>query len=134
PVDVSAACPVLRAWNLHDDLDSRGAILFRRFASRALASVGGVVANPTAFSTAFDANDPVNTPRGLNSGSPQVKQALADAVTDLRSNNIPLDAPLRGYQYAKRGNEAIPIHGGPGPLGASNAINVSWAPPRGSPN
>ena len=33
PVDVSEACPVLRAWDLHDDLDCRGAILFRRFAS-----------------------------------------------------------------------------------------------------
>src|SRR6185503_3275647 len=28
PVDVSSACPVLEAWNVHDDLDSRGAILF----------------------------------------------------------------------------------------------------------
>jgi acyl-homoserine-lactone acylase len=134
PVDVSAACPVLRAWNLHDDLDSRGAILFRRFASRALASVGGVVANPTPFSVPFDANDPVNTPRGLNTISPQVRQALADAVTDLRSSNIPLDAPLRSYQYEKRGHEAIPIHGGPGTLGVFNAINVSWAPPLGYPD
>ena len=30
PVDVSGACPVLAAWDLHDDLDSTGAILFRR--------------------------------------------------------------------------------------------------------
>ena len=134
PVDVSAACPVLRAWNLHDDLDSRGAILFRRFASRALASVGGVVANPTTFSVPFDANDAVNTPSGLNTNAPHVRQALADAVTDLRSNNIPLDAPLRGYQYEKRGHDAIPIHGGPGTLGVFNAINVTWAPPLGYPD
>ena len=26
------ACPALRAWDLHDDLDFSGAILFRRFA------------------------------------------------------------------------------------------------------
>ena len=58
PVDVSAACPVLRAWDVHDNLDSHGALLFRRFASRALASVGGAVANPTVFANAFDANDP----------------------------------------------------------------------------
>ena len=42
PVDVSAACPVLAAWDLHDNLDSKGAILFRRFASRALANPGGL--------------------------------------------------------------------------------------------
>jgi acyl-homoserine-lactone acylase len=133
PVNVSGACPVLAAWDLHDNLDSNGAILFRRFATRALASPGGLPINlPTGdlsvFSTPFDANDPVNTPSGLNTASPKVQQALADAVTDLQSAGIPLNAPLRGYQYEKRGDEKIPIHGGPGdPNGDFNAINVSWS-------
>jgi acyl-homoserine-lactone acylase len=130
PVDVSAACPVLAAWNVHDDLDSNGAILFRRFASRALTNPASPVTLPTgdltAFSTPFSPLDPVNTPSGLNVASPKVQQALADAVTDLRNARIPLDAPLRGYQYEKRGSERIPIHGGPGTLGVFNAINVSW--------
>jgi acyl-homoserine-lactone acylase len=134
PVDVSAACPVLRARDVHDNLDSRGALLFRRFASRALASIGGAVANPTVFANSFDPNDPVHTPNGLNTQSSQVRQALADAVTDLRSNGIPLDAPLRGHQYEQRGAEQIPIHGGPGTLGVFNAINVTWAPPVGYPD
>jgi acyl-homoserine-lactone acylase len=133
PVDVSGACPVLAAWDLHDNLDSNGAILFRRFATRALASPGGLPANPptgdlSVFSTPFDANDPVNTPSGLNIASPKVHQALADAVTDLQNAGIPLNAPLRGYQYEKRGDEKIPIHGGPGdPNGDFNAINVNWS-------
>src|SRR3712207_6889612 len=38
PVDVSEACPSLERWNVRDDLDSNGAILFRRFAERAIAS------------------------------------------------------------------------------------------------
>src|SRR4051812_2356679 len=138
PVDVSAACPVLAAWNLHDDLDSKGAILFRRFASRALANPGGlpvgVPGTSGPFSRPFDPADPVNTPSGLNTDSPQVKQALADAVTDLRSSHIPLDAPLRGYQYDDRGGERIPIHGGPGTLGVFNAINVLWKPGVGYPD
>jgi acyl-homoserine-lactone acylase len=133
PVDVSAACPVLAAWDLHDNLDSKGAILFRQFATHALATVGGLpiglpTGDLTVFSTPFDANDPVNTPSGLNTASPKVRQALADAVTDLRSAGVPLDAALRGYQYEKRGDERIPIHGGPGdPNGDFNAINVSWS-------
>ena len=133
PVNVSGACPVLAAWDLHDNLDSNGAILFRRFATRALATPGGLpiglpTGDLTVFSTPFDANDPVNTPSGLNIASPKVQQALADAVTDLQGAGIPLDAPLRGYQYEKRGNEKIPIHGGPGdPNGDFNAINVSWS-------
>jgi hypothetical protein len=55
-------------------------------------------------------------------------------VTDLRNAGIPLDAPLRGYQYERRGSEQIPIHGGPGTLGVFNAINVGWSPPDGYPN
>lgn len=130
PVDVSAACPVLASWDLHDDLDSAGAILFRRFATRALSNPISPVTLPTgdltAFSTPFSASDPVGTPSGLNVLSPKVQLALADAVSDLRTAGIPLDAGLRGYQYETRGSERIPIHGGPGTLGVFNAINVSW--------
>ena len=112
-MDVSAACPVLRAWDLHDDLDSNGAVLFRRFASRALGAVP-VAGTPGIYTNQFDANDAVHTPRGLNIANPAVEQSLADAVTDLRDAGIPLDAPLRGWQYERRGSERIPIHGGPG--------------------
>jgi acyl-homoserine-lactone acylase len=133
PVDVSKACPVLAAWDLHDDLDSNGAILFRRFATHALANPGGLpvglplVGDQLVYSQPFDPSDPVNTPSGLQTQSPKVQQALADAVTDLRGAGIPLDAPLRGFQYERRGDEKIPIHGGPGVVGVFNAINVQWS-------
>jgi acyl-homoserine-lactone acylase len=133
-VAVSAACPVLAAWDLHDNLDSKGAVLFRRFASRVLAAPLPVGGAQGVFTNAFDVNDPVNTPNGLNTSNPNVQRALADAVSDLRSNNIPLDATLRDYQYEMRGSEKIPIHGGPGTLGDFNAINVSWTPPKGYPD
>jgi acyl-homoserine-lactone acylase len=133
PVDVSAACPVLRAWDVHDDLDSNGAILFRRFATRALNAVP-VTGTPGLFTTQFDANDPVHTPSGLNIANPAVEQSFADAVTDLRNSGIPLNAPLRGWQYERRGSEQIPIHGGPGGVGVFNAINVGWVPGQGFPN
>ncbi len=133
PVDVSEACPVIEAWNLHDDLDSNGAVLFRRFASRALAAVG-LERPPGIFDEEYSPADPVNTPRGLNTENPRVQQALADAVTDLRSSGIPLDARLREWQYERRGTERIPIHGGPGSVGVFNAINVSWVAGQGFPN
>src|SRR5262249_11946867 len=54
PVDVSAACPVLANWDLHDNLDSNGAILFRRFATHALATPGGLpVGLPTGDLSVF---------------------------------------------------------------------------------
>ena len=136
PVNVAPACPVLDSWDLHDNLGSNGAILFRRFESRALSfDIGGqtnvpVLPAPAVFSTPFNASDPVHTPNGLNTSNPDVKEALAGAVRDLADCGIPLDAPLLGYQSEERNGEAIPIHGGPGTLGVFNAINVSW---RGCP-
>ena len=128
PVDVSEACPILAAWDLHEDLDSSGAILFRRFTSRVLASPAGVGGPPVSpFTTPFDASDPVNTPNGLDTDSPAVRRALADAVSDLRGAGIPLDASNDDVQFTERGGEQIPIHGGPGdPNGTFNAISARW--------
>jgi acyl-homoserine-lactone acylase len=132
-VDVSAACPVLAAWDRHDNLDSPGAVLFRRFASRALAPVG-LDRPPGIFDQEYSSANPVHTPRGLNTDNPRVQQAFADAVQDLRSSGIPLDGTLRNWQYERRGSERIPIHGGPGSVGVFNAINVGWVPGEGYPN
>jgi acyl-homoserine-lactone acylase len=123
PVDVSGACPVLRNWDLHDDLDSDGAILFRRFAQGAFATVP-VVGTPGLFLNQFDTNDPVHTPNGLNVGNPAVEKSFADAVQELGDLGIPLDANVRDYQSEQRGAQRIPIHGGPGGVGVFNAINV----------
>jgi acyl-homoserine-lactone acylase len=137
PVDVSDACPALDGWDLRDDLDSNGAVLFRRFATRLLAPVGGLLSDPTIYTTPFDPANAVETPSGLNVLNPKVQQALADAVSDLEGAGIPLDAPLRGYQYEKRGEERIPVHGGPHGVGAFNVITAPWVaggPEAGFPN
>jgi acyl-homoserine-lactone acylase len=134
PVDVSAACPVLAKWDVHDNLDSRGSLLFRRFASRLLGAVP-VLGTPNIYTTPFDANDPVDTPSGLDTSNPLVQQSFADAVTDLRSSNIPLNAKLGKYQYVVRNGKRIPIHGGPGdPNGVFNAINAPFVPGQGYPS
>lgn len=142
-VDVSGACPVLAAWDVRDELDSQGAILFRRFASRLFANFQSVPTGVSssqrqgesaAYDVGFDPADPVNTPRGLNTSNPAVGRALADAVTDLRGAGIPLDAPLGRFQSETRAGSAIPIHGGPGGLGVFNAINVPWDAKAGYPN
>jgi acyl-homoserine-lactone acylase len=136
PVNVGGACDALRAWDLHDNLDSDGAILFRRFASNLLGTfqclptgLQGATCpgDQVLWTTPYSNSDPVHTPNGLNTALPLVGVALADAVTDLESAGIPLDAPLLGYQSDERGGEAIPIHGGPGGLGVFNAISAQWS-------
>jgi acyl-homoserine-lactone acylase len=124
-IDLTQACNVLEAWDLRHNLDSVGAHLFQEFWQ--------LVPVETAWTTPFDANDPVNTPRGLNVADPQVKQALVDAVDKLQELNLPLDAPLGTVQYVVRNGQQIPIHGGPGGVGVFNAINnsLSGTPGRG---
>lgn len=124
-IDLTQACDVLAAWNLRHNLDSVGAHLFQEWWRLAPAD--------TVWLTPFDANDPVNTPRGLNVGDPQVKQALVDAVDRLQELNLPPNAPLGTVQYVVRNGQQIPIHGGPGGTGVFNAINnsLSGTPGRG---
>ena len=114
---MSGACEPLKAWDLHDDLDSNGAILFRRFTSQILNDFttlptglqgGTAPGSETIFTTPFSVADPVHTPSGLNTANPLVQRALADAVSDLEGAGIPLDAPLRGHQYEERGGPEDP--------------------------
>jgi acyl-homoserine-lactone acylase len=121
PVAVGEACNVLAAWDLHENLDSKGAILFRRFWERALAVTGGPWKSPFAVS------DPVHTPNGLDTSNPLVQEAFGDAINDLSGAGIPLDAAPGEVQYVTRHGQRIPLHGGPGdPDGEFNALGVEW--------
>ena len=134
PVSVGTACTVLADWDLHDNLGSHGAILFRRWFEHVRASIPSPAPNPTIWNTAFSAADPVNTPRDLNTSNPLIQAALGDAIKEMNDAAIPLNAPLLGYQYKPKDGENIPIHGGPGSDGVFNAINVTWSAPKAYPN
>jgi acyl-homoserine-lactone acylase len=118
PLTEAAArgCAALVSWDRRFEADSRGAALFRVFWPKA-ARLSGLWAVP------FDASDPVNTPRTLSlEGAKREKllAALAEAVAELDTAGIALDAPWGEVQRVMAGNEAIPIHGGPGTLGILN--------------
>lgn len=116
------ACRVLAAWDRTMDPDSRGALLFDRFWRRFTASV------PVAqqWRVPFSAADPVRTPRGLVTETPGFAKALADAVAELRTAGIALDAPLRDHQFVVRGGERIPVGGGTESLGVWNKTEAVW--------
>ncbi|MDX6223994.1 MAG: acyl-homoserine-lactone acylase, partial [Frankiales bacterium] len=136
PVPVGKACDVLAAWSGRDTLDARGAILFRRFWSRATtvpqSAVAGAIQRTPIWATPFSASDPVHTPRGLNTANPQVQQAFGDALNDLSGAGIAVDDPLGKWQVDVRPDgTATPYHGGPGTLGVFNALNVGWNASKG---
>jgi acyl-homoserine-lactone acylase len=123
PVQVGSACDVLAHWDLHDNIDSRGAVLFRRFWDHASS------AEPSPFATPFSASNPVNTPNTLATSNPQVRLALGDAISDLQGASIPLDAAPGDVQ---KGPGGVPVHGGPGdPNGDFDAIYSTFDPGKG---
>ncbi len=143
PVNVSAACPVLAAWGGRYGLRSPGALLFRRFTERLYANTTAVPSGVSSaqyegsdsfFTEPFSTSNPITTPSGLNTANPLVERAFADAVQDLRSSGIPLNAQLGTYQYVVRRGKRIPLGGGPGdPYGVFDAINNSWVAGKGYP-
>lgn len=126
PVNVSAACPALEAWDGTFRQDSRGALLFARFMLKAEA----VPAGP--WRTPFDPADPLHTPRTLAVDDPQVQRAFGEAAAELRAAGIALDAPLGAHQYVVRDGERIPLHGGPHQAGVLNVLTPRWDPAAGA--
>ncbi|CAM5278283.1 penicillin acylase family protein [Streptomyces abikoensis] len=127
-VDVSAACPVLARWDRTVRTGSKGAVLFDRFWRRLVRAVPQAELWRVPFSPAA----PVTTPNTLNTASPAVGRALADAVAELRSAGIALDAPLGEHQFVERNGKRIPVAGGADALGIWNMIeSAPWDSARG---
>jgi acyl-homoserine-lactone acylase len=132
---IKPAIDVLAAWDRTDNLDSPGALLFRRIARQLLGTSlpAGTTYSPTipltsCFLYPFNATDPIGTPRGLNILNPKVWTAVNDTLQEFHDLNLPLDATLRDHQYVERGGENIPVHGGSDSLGLFSVIESNWDP------
>lgn len=131
-VDIRAACPVLAQWDLRANLDSRGAVLFREFMNAGMQTdqrpdYRPILPSQWHYTTAFNVDDPVNTPRGLDAkNNPEALVALAHAVKLLRDAGVALDVPLGQVQYVTRNGERIPIPGGTNPDGVLNIIRAPF--------
>jgi acyl-homoserine-lactone acylase len=114
-VDLRPACRVLATWDGRVDPDSRGAVLWREFITR-FEPRDQFRAGPL-FAEDFDAERPIDTPRGLappRNGRDQILEALAGAVRVLERAGLPVDVPLGQVQRADRGGRKVPVHGGHG--------------------
>ena len=123
---VALACHILTTWDRTENIDSPGALLWRHF-SRAIEEI-----DPSGdlATTPYDVKDPINTPSGLKANDPRVRKALDLAISKLTAAHIPLDATLRNYQYAKKGDLHIPISGGEG-VGQFNIVFNDWVDGKG---
>lgn len=118
-LELKPACDALSNWDRTMNVDARGGHVWREFWSIA-RSIENIYATP------FDAEDPVNTPAGINIANANVKnavrEALADAQTKLNDAGIALDARLGDIQYAERNGKKIPVPGGQGWAGMFSMI------------
>ena len=134
-VELAEACDSLAAWDLHANLESRGAHVFRQFLAEAN---GGAYTRwlPTALAprVAFDPSAPVATPSGLDpSVAPLALRNLGEAVRSLAAAKIALDAPLGELQGVTRAGERIPLHGGPEYEGVFNKLESRFQGAAGYP-
>ncbi|NCP14167.1 MAG: penicillin acylase family protein [Sphingomonadales bacterium] len=117
-------CKALAGWDHRFEATSRGAALFRAFWAKA----GRL---PGLWQVPFNPADPLNTPHTLATDGTKGEKllaTLAEAVAELDTANIALDAPWGDVQRVMAGNAAIPIHGGPGTLGVLNMQESRPAP------
>ena len=117
PVNVAAACNVLRTWDRGANLDSVGAHIWREF-FRLAAALNG------RWTTPFSASNPVNTPRGLNVAQPQVQDAFGRGIKSITDKGFALDAALGSLQHPKFIDQTIPIFGGEGVEGAFTIVTT----------
>lgn len=99
----------MKGWNLRNEVDARGAHVFREF-WRTARSIPGVYRVP------FDPKEPVATPAGLKmddaATAAKVWAALDGAVKAIRAAGFALDATLGSVQRPAITEEPIALHGG----------------------
>ncbi len=121
----------LEAWDRHFGLGSRGAALWREFMS-GFPDSAWLDSGPL-WAEGFDPSDPIRTPRGLaappESGDDPVLHAIGHAVRVLGAAGVAIDAPLAEVQWADRGDDRVPVHGGGEGEGMLNVLAPSGALP-----
>ena len=128
-VDVRPTCATCCAdWDVHDDLDSRGALLFRRFASRATdqpapqSAAAGSVTVPDAVRRRRPGQHAARASTGTR---PPCGRRSPTRSRDLRGAGIPLDAPLRDCAVRAARRRADPDPRRAGHASASSTPSTS---------
>ncbi len=111
-VDLQPVCDALAGWDLKVNLDSRGAHTMALY----------LLAGGAVFDGAFDPANAATTPVGLDADNPAVLEALRTAAGQLAQLQLAPDAPLGEVMGEMRGDDFIPIHGGPAGTGVFNMI------------
>lgn len=118
-------CAALSKWDRTNNIDSKGAPLFREFWRKARDI-------PNVWRMPFDTNNPVMTPSGLDMATVATRVAvfkvLEDAVGIVKAAGFPVDVSLGDAQYRDVRGQRIPIHGGDEFEGVLNKVESQGQP------
>jgi acyl-homoserine-lactone acylase len=129
PVDISAGCAALAAWDRRYELASQGAVLWREtIASITAGTPGALTEAGPLFGVAFDPADPTNTPRGAPADMMPLLTAFARAILRMRSLGFAPDVRLDAVQYTEKGTDRIPVPGSTEDVGIANLIEYTAVP------
>jgi len=125
-VPIDGACRVLRNWDGTGNSEARGAFLWDEFWARAAK-----LDKARLFKQAFEANDPLNTPRALNASDPAIAQALGAAVLSVQRSGHALDASRGETLYVNKHDHNIALYGGCDGGGYFTSACTLWGVPSG---
>ena len=126
-VSMGEICSLLDRWRGTWNLEDQAPALWTEFL--AAFDPGDLRRAGQLFATDFDPDDPIGTPTGLapapaGGGVDPVLVALAEAALMVRAAGFDIDEFWRDQQFADRGGERIPVHGGTGRDG--NAVIAAY--------
>ena len=117
---LAALCASLKDWDGSANLNSGLGLVHFQNIMQALGQ------GTDLWRVAFDPQDPVHTPRGLNIDQPQVAQAVRAAMLasleQVKAAGLEPQQRWGEIQQVSAGGQAIGIHGGPAELGVYNAM------------
>jgi acyl-homoserine-lactone acylase len=117
--NVKDAVTVLKAWDHEFNPDSKGALLFDRWAAKLM---GANYANESNFAQPFTLADPLNTPSGLKDPAAAAKM-LGDAAAEVKKRFGSLDPPYgdstryKVGDVPRVGDVSVPGESGSGSIG-----------------
>ena len=120
--DIQKAVAMLKGWDHQYNADSKGALLFETWVK---TFAGPTMSNEQNFAQKWDANDPINTPRGIKDPAVAVS-TLKAAVADTIKTYGAVDRPYGEVSRFHIGDVNIPANGGLGNLGIFRTI--TWGP------
>lgn len=116
--DVQKAASVLKAWDHQYNADSKGALLFEEWVK---AFAGPSMSNQKNYAVKWDANDPIETPRGIADASVGVASLKTAAEQAVKLYGA-VDRPYGDVSRFHIGDVNIPGNGGFGNLGIFRTI------------